>query len=176
MIHFAAHGRIPPVTVPAPRRRRFDLRATALLLVHLALLLSLGAHRRGRGGTPPRLGGDPAPPRPGRPDRLPPRPPLADTHTGTARRRGAGGSGRNSGGRPGRETTRRRHPLDHTALDPEEFERAIADLCARDGCTDVEVVGGAGDLGADVTATAIWRSSRTSVASPRTRVTRWSSI
>ncbi|MFD9389384.1 restriction endonuclease [Streptomyces sp. NPDC060000] len=35
-------------------------------------------------------------------------------------------------------------------LDPYEFEQAIAELCRRDGCTDVEVVGGAGDLGADV--------------------------
>ncbi|MET9059283.1 restriction endonuclease [Streptomyces antibioticus] len=61
------------------------------------------------------------------------------------------------------------------SLDPEEFERAIADLCARDDCTDVEVVGGAGDLGADVTATAIWRSSRTSIALPQTRMTWWSS-
>ncbi|MFD4576129.1 restriction endonuclease [Streptomyces sp. NPDC058417] len=38
------------------------------------------------------------------------------------------------------------------ALDPYAFEEAMADLCARDGCTDVAVVGGAGDLGADVTA------------------------
>ncbi|MFI9809104.1 restriction endonuclease [Streptomyces sp. NPDC052301] len=37
-------------------------------------------------------------------------------------------------------------------LDPDEFEQAIAELCARDDCTDVEVVGGAGDLGADVVA------------------------
>lgn len=42
--------------------------------------------------------------------------------------------------------------IDHAALSPEEFETAIADLCARDGCSRVEVVGGAGDLGADVTA------------------------
>ncbi|MBK3638236.1 restriction endonuclease [Streptomyces sp. MBT97] len=35
-------------------------------------------------------------------------------------------------------------------LDPDEFEQAIAELCRRDGCTAVEVVGGAGDLGADV--------------------------
>ncbi len=42
-------------------------------------------------------------------------------------------------------------PLDEL-LDPEEFERAVAGLCARDGCTGVEVVGGAGDLGADVLA------------------------
>ncbi|MFE5375166.1 restriction endonuclease [Streptomyces mirabilis] len=40
------------------------------------------------------------------------------------------------------------------ALGPKEFEHAIAYLCQRDGCTDVKVVGGAGDLGADVIATA----------------------
>ncbi|MFI6038572.1 restriction endonuclease [Streptomyces sp. NPDC051315] len=40
------------------------------------------------------------------------------------------------------------------ALEPAAFEEAIADLCVRDGCTDVEVVGGAGDLGADVLAVA----------------------
>ncbi|MEU6441876.1 restriction endonuclease [Streptomyces sp. NPDC047046] len=39
-------------------------------------------------------------------------------------------------------------------LDPYAFEEAVADLCRRDGCQDVEVVGGAGDLGADVLATA----------------------
>ncbi|SDD24915.1 restriction endonuclease [Streptomyces prasinopilosus] len=37
-------------------------------------------------------------------------------------------------------------------LDPDEFEQAIAELCRRDGCLDVDVVGGAGDLGADVVA------------------------
>ncbi|MER5829974.1 restriction endonuclease [Streptomyces sp. NPDC002130] len=42
--------------------------------------------------------------------------------------------------------------VDHDALTPEEFEEAIAGLCERDGCTEVEVVGGAGDLGADVLA------------------------
>ncbi|MEU3661311.1 restriction endonuclease [Streptomyces sp. NPDC032940] len=41
---------------------------------------------------------------------------------------------------------------DHDALSPDEFEQAIADLCTRDGCAEVEVVGGAGDLGADVLA------------------------
>ncbi|MDT0381416.1 restriction endonuclease [Streptomyces sp. DSM 42041] len=40
------------------------------------------------------------------------------------------------------------------AMDPREFEHAVAYLCARDGCRDVRVVGGAGDLGADVTAVA----------------------
>ncbi|KFG04051.1 restriction endonuclease [Streptomyces scabiei] len=42
----------------------------------------------------------------------------------------------------------------YDALTPEEFEEAIAALCAHHGCTAVEVVGGAGDLGADVVATA----------------------
>ncbi|MFD8740067.1 restriction endonuclease [Streptomyces sp. NPDC059618] len=40
----------------------------------------------------------------------------------------------------------------YEALDPDEFEEAVAELCRRDGCLDVEVVGGAGDLGADVVA------------------------
>ncbi|WP_345943605.1 restriction endonuclease [Streptomyces sp. SID8352] len=44
--------------------------------------------------------------------------------------------------------------VDHEALSPEAFERAIAGLCARDGCSAMEVVGGAGDLGADVLAVA----------------------
>jgi restriction system protein len=43
---------------------------------------------------------------------------------------------------------------DLAAMDPEDFEQAVAALCERDGCQDVEVVGGAGDLGADVIATA----------------------
>ncbi len=41
---------------------------------------------------------------------------------------------------------------DYEALTPEEFEEAVAALCERDGCSAVEVVGGAGDLGADVVA------------------------
>ncbi|MEU8968136.1 restriction endonuclease [Streptomyces monashensis] len=40
------------------------------------------------------------------------------------------------------------------AMDPRQFEHAIAFLCQRDGCHGVQVVGGAGDLGADVIATA----------------------
>ncbi|MFF9177194.1 restriction endonuclease [Streptomyces sp. NPDC014793] len=40
--------------------------------------------------------------------------------------------------------------VDHAELDPDAFEQAIADLCVRDHCREVEVVGGAGDLGADV--------------------------
>ncbi|WP_330242072.1 restriction endonuclease [Streptomyces sp. NBC_00525] len=43
---------------------------------------------------------------------------------------------------------------DFAALDPDGFEAAVAALCERDGCRDVEVVGGSGDLGADVLATA----------------------
>ncbi|MFJ9789573.1 restriction endonuclease [Streptomyces globosus] len=43
--------------------------------------------------------------------------------------------------------------LDHEAVDADGFEHAVAALCARDGCPQVEVVGGAGDLGADVIAT-----------------------
>lgn len=38
-------------------------------------------------------------------------------------------------------------------LSPGQFEEHIAALCRRDGCTRVEVVGGAGDLAADVLAT-----------------------
>ncbi|MEV6740290.1 restriction endonuclease [Streptomyces sp. NPDC051104] len=45
-------------------------------------------------------------------------------------------------------------PVDLETLDPDEFEQVTAALCERDGCTEVEVVGGAGDLGADVMATA----------------------
>jgi restriction system protein len=37
------------------------------------------------------------------------------------------------------------------AMDDREFEEYVAQLCRRDGCTDVKRVGGAGDLGADVT-------------------------
>ncbi|MCS0636748.1 restriction endonuclease [Streptomyces sp. LP05-1] len=44
--------------------------------------------------------------------------------------------------------------VDYAALDPDAFEQAVAALCERDGCWDVEVVGGAADLGADVVATA----------------------
>ncbi|MGC9436934.1 restriction endonuclease [Streptomyces sp. WG5] len=44
--------------------------------------------------------------------------------------------------------------VDHEALSPDEFEQVIADLCVRDGCAEVEVVGKAGDLGADVVALA----------------------
>ncbi|MFC8520793.1 restriction endonuclease [Streptomyces sp. NPDC057257] len=40
------------------------------------------------------------------------------------------------------------------AMDATEFEDAIAYLCRRDGCTQAHRSGGAGDLGADVIATA----------------------
>ncbi|MFE7547971.1 restriction endonuclease [Streptomyces gardneri] len=43
--------------------------------------------------------------------------------------------------------------LHHQAVDPDGFEHTVAELCARDGCSPVEVVGGAGDLGADIIAT-----------------------
>ncbi|MGW0564185.1 restriction endonuclease [Streptomyces sp. NPDC003016] len=43
--------------------------------------------------------------------------------------------------------------VDYAAMDPDTFERSIAELCERDGCVEVQVVGGAGDLGADVIAT-----------------------
>ncbi|WP_435879460.1 restriction endonuclease [Streptomyces tirandamycinicus] len=42
----------------------------------------------------------------------------------------------------------------YDSMNPREFEHAIAFLCERDGCRQVSVVGGAGDLGADVVATA----------------------
>ncbi|MFE9674327.1 restriction endonuclease [Streptomyces sp. NPDC006259] len=45
-----------------------------------------------------------------------------------------------------------RRSLDEVwAMDDRRFEEYVAELCRRDGCTDVRRVGGAGDLGADVT-------------------------
>ncbi|MGW5127475.1 restriction endonuclease [Streptomyces sp. NPDC004069] len=45
-----------------------------------------------------------------------------------------------------------RRSLDEVwAMDGPRFEEHVAALCRRDGCTDVRRVGGAGDLGADVT-------------------------
>lgn len=41
---------------------------------------------------------------------------------------------------------------DYQAMSAKEFEHTLADLCRRDGCTQIKVVGGAGDLGADVIA------------------------
>ncbi|MFJ8752710.1 restriction endonuclease [Streptomyces sp. NPDC102441] len=43
--------------------------------------------------------------------------------------------------------------VDYAAMDPYDFEEAVAALCRRDGCPDADVVGGAGDLGADVVGT-----------------------
>ncbi|MDJ0465024.1 restriction endonuclease [Streptomyces sp. H27-C3] len=37
-------------------------------------------------------------------------------------------------------------------MTPGNFEHAVAELCRRDGCRNVRVVGGSGDLGADVLA------------------------
>ncbi|WP_081635338.1 restriction endonuclease [Nocardia sp. BMG111209] len=53
-----------------------------------------------------------------------------------------------------REDARTLAALRQNALTPREFEEALAALCRRDGCTEVRVVGGAGDLGADVIARA----------------------
>lgn len=41
----------------------------------------------------------------------------------------------------------------YAVMSPGEFEQALAVLCQRDGCSRVRVTGGAGDRGADVTAT-----------------------
>ncbi|MEU6079421.1 restriction endonuclease [Streptomyces sp. NPDC047108] len=50
------------------------------------------------------------------------------------------------------EQVQARRSLDAVwAMDDREFEEYVAELCRRDGCTDVKRVGGAGDLGADVT-------------------------
>ncbi|MEU2628217.1 restriction endonuclease [Kitasatospora sp. NPDC007106] len=46
-----------------------------------------------------------------------------------------------------------RHIGAFLGMSPKGFEQALADLCRRDGCTGVTVVGGAGDLAADVLAT-----------------------
>lgn len=41
---------------------------------------------------------------------------------------------------------------DPVTLDPAAFEEYVAELCRRDGCRDVQRVGGAGDLAADILA------------------------
>lgn len=51
-----------------------------------------------------------------------------------------------------RDDARTLAALRQNALNPTEFEHALAALCRRDGCRDVRVVGGSGDLGADVLA------------------------
>ncbi|MFI0214100.1 restriction endonuclease [Streptomyces lydicus] len=43
---------------------------------------------------------------------------------------------------------------DYAEMDADAFEEAVAGLCERDGCAEVQVVGGANDLGADVVAVA----------------------
>lgn len=53
-----------------------------------------------------------------------------------------------------REDARLVAALRQNTLSPREFEEALAVLCRRDGCTDVRVVGGPGDLGADILARA----------------------
>ncbi|WP_380281929.1 restriction endonuclease [Kitasatospora purpeofusca] len=50
-------------------------------------------------------------------------------------------------------TAQLRHIGAFMKMSPKAFEHALADLCRRDGCTRVTVVGGAGDLAADVLAT-----------------------
>jgi restriction system protein len=50
--------------------------------------------------------------------------------------------------------TRARAIVGFQQMDPTQFEYALADLCRRDGCRNVERVGGGGDLAADVLATA----------------------
>jgi restriction system protein len=53
-----------------------------------------------------------------------------------------------------RERIRLTTALQLAQITPAEFEQLLASLCERDGCKEVRVVGGAGDLGADVTARA----------------------
>jgi restriction system protein len=52
------------------------------------------------------------------------------------------------------QVARSREIAPYHQMSPKEFEQALAFLCERDGCTQVVVVGGAGDLGADVKAIA----------------------
>ncbi|MFD8229388.1 restriction endonuclease [Streptomyces massasporeus] len=157
------------MTVPAPRsafvkrrRYRFDLRSTALFFVFLAVLVSvLGLAARVAAGAVER------------------RPAWVFVLVligvagclGLRRRWRVAGVARRAAvalDEAAREAARHleappvsRPPtaveaevvaVDYAALTPEEFEEAIAALCERDGCSGVEVVGGAGDLGADVLA------------------------
>ena len=48
------------------------------------------------------------------------------------------------------QAVRAREIATYHRMSPREFEEALAYLCQRDGCTMTQVVGGAGDLGADV--------------------------
>jgi restriction system protein len=146
-------------TPPAKRRRAFDLRSTSLFFVLLAVVVSLvgfaartvaGAVERhpawafvlllvgvaGLMGLRRRL------------------------HVARAARRAA--AALDEAAREAAEELQapqipRQRPaegagVDYDVLAPEEFEAAIAALCERDGCSGVDVVGGAGDLGADVVA------------------------
>ena len=148
-------------TPPAHHRRGFDLRSTALFFVFLAIVVSvLGLTARTVAGAVER--------RPvwvfvlvvvgvagflGLRRRL---------HVARAARRAAAAldeAAREAADfleapaiprpRPAAEVT-----VGYEALTPEEFEEAIAALCERDGCSAVDVAGGAGDLGADVVAVA----------------------
>lgn len=58
------------------------------------------------------------------------------------------------GGWGGTRLAARRDPVTNpVTLDPAQFEEYVAQLCRRDGCRDVTVTGGAGDLAADILAT-----------------------
>lgn len=52
------------------------------------------------------------------------------------------------------QEARSREIATYHTMSPRQFEEAVAYLCQRDGCTQVQVVGGRGDLGADVKAIA----------------------
>ncbi|WP_436949773.1 restriction endonuclease [Streptomyces sp. SudanB52_2052] len=146
---------------PARRRRRFDLRATALFFVFLAMVVSVvGLVARVVAGAVER------------------RPAWVFVlvvvavagfaglgrrwHLARAARRAAAAldeAAREAARELEAPVIPRQRPaaavsVDYDALSAEEFEEAIAALCARDGCSGVEVVGGAGDLGADVVAVA----------------------
>ncbi|MDQ0937235.1 restriction endonuclease [Streptomyces turgidiscabies] len=146
-------------TPSANRRQRFDLRSTALFFVFLAMIVAvLGLAARMMAGAVER--------RPawvfvlivvgvagfvGMRRRL--------QVTRAARRAAAAldEAAREAAHELDSLTIPRQRPVtevtvDYDALTPEEFEETIAVLCERDGCSAVEVVGGAGDLGADVVA------------------------
>lgn len=147
--------RIPP----ANRRHGFDLRSTALFFVFLAVVVSTL-------GLAARMMADAAERRPawmfvlvalgvggfvGLRRRL---------HVARAARRAAAAldeAAREAAEELEMPAIPRQRPaaevaVDYDALTPEEFEEAVARLCERDGCFAVDVVGGAGDLGADVVA------------------------
>ncbi len=50
------------------------------------------------------------------------------------------------------QALRAREIATYHAMNARQFEEALAYLCARDGCSQTSVVGGSGDLGADVVA------------------------